>query len=244
MYHSVSAEVRMNEQLHNGLTLFGPYGNRKYLNVAERQRFIDAAKCAPSKARHFCLTLGHTGGRISEVLALAPIAIDVESGVASIETLKRRRRGIIRQVPLPPALLEELDRAFGLRDAQRDPELARLRLWRFSRTTGWRYVKAVMAEAGITGAPAMPKGLRHGFCVKAIHSNVPIHLVQRWIGHASLRTTGIYYELVGPDERAIAARMWLDEMPDKRPQLEAEDRGAQRDADSEPQRFLDALAPR
>ena len=43
----------------------------------------------------------------------------------------------------------------------------RSRLWRWSRTTAWRYVKAVMVAADITGTPAMPKGLRHGFGVNA-----------------------------------------------------------------------------
>jgi integrase/recombinase XerD len=198
----------MREQPYDGLSLFGLYGNRKYLNAAERQRFIEAAHRAPPKVRQFCLTLGYSGGRISEVLALTPASIDIESGVASIETLKRRKRGVVRQVPLPADLLDELDSVFKLRDAQRGPELANARIWRFSRTTAWRYVKAVMASAGITGTPAMPKGLRHGFGVKAFQSNVPPHLVQRWLGHASLRTTAIYGDVMGADERDFAARMW------------------------------------
>jgi site-specific recombinase XerD len=111
-------------------------------------------------------------------------------------------------VPLPPDLLDELDIEFGLTAAQRDPELANVRIWRFSRTTAWRYAKAVMAAAGTIGTPAMPKGLRHGFGVNATQSNVPVHLLQRWFGHASLRTTGIYYDVIGPEERAFAARMW------------------------------------
>jgi integrase len=45
-----------------------------------------------------------------------------------------------------------------------------------------------MAAAHVTGTPAMPKGLRHGFGVNAFQSLVPPHLVQRWLGHASLRT--------------------------------------------------------
>ena len=65
-----------------------------------------------------------------------------------------------------------------------------------------------MAAAGITGKAAMPKGLRHGFGVKAFQSNVPPHLVQRWLGHASLKTTAIYGDVIGPEERAFAARMW------------------------------------
>ena len=55
------------------------------------------------------------------MLALTPAAIDIDSGVASIETLKRRKRGIVRQVPLPPKVLRELDHVFKLRSAQRDP---------------------------------------------------------------------------------------------------------------------------
>lgn len=64
----------------------------------------------------------------------------------------RRKRGIVRQVPLPPKVLRELDRVFKLRIAQRDPLLATLPFWRWSRATAWRYVKAVMAAAGTTSA--------------------------------------------------------------------------------------------
>jgi site-specific recombinase XerD len=65
-----------------------------------------------------------------------------------------------------------------------------------------------MAAAGITGTPAMPKGLRHAFGVNAFQSNVPPHLVQRRLGHPSLRTTSIYGDVMGPEERAFAMRMW------------------------------------
>ena len=198
----------MREQLHDGLSLFGQSGSRKYLNAAERQRFIEAAHRAPPKIRLLCLTLAWSGARISEVLALTPASIDIESGVASIQTLKRRKRGVVRQVPLPSDVLDELGRVFELRIAQRDPALANERIWKWSRTTAWRRVKEVMAAAGIAGTPAMPKGLRHGFGVNAFQSNVPPHLVQRWLGHASLRTTAIYGDVIGPDERAFAARMW------------------------------------
>jgi integrase len=198
----------MREQPYDGLSLFGQSGSRKYLNAAERHRFIEAACRAPPKIRLFCLTLGWSGARISEVLALTPASIDIESGVASIETLKRRKRGIVRQVPLPMDVFDDLDHEFKLREAQRDPEQANERIWRFSRTTAWRRVKEVMAAAGIAGTPAMPKGLRHGFGVNAFQSNVPQHLVQRWMGHASLKSTAIYADVIGPDERAFAERMW------------------------------------
>jgi integrase/recombinase XerD len=202
------SEKAMREQSCDGLTLFGPHGHRKYLNAAERRRFLESAQRLPPIERSFCLTLAWSGGRISEILAVTAAAIDIESGAVSLETLKRRRRGVVRQVPLPPAMLDELDRVFDLHTAQRDPALATMRLWRFGRTTAWRYVKAVMASAAIIGMPAMPKGLRHGFGVHAVQAKVPVSLVQRWLGHASLRTTSIYIDVTGPDERVIAALMW------------------------------------
>jgi integrase/recombinase XerD len=193
---------------YGGASLFNHSGSRKYLNAAERHRFIHATTRVAVPVRLFCLLLLWSGARISEVLALTPDAIDLESGVASIQTLKRRKPGIVRQIPLPPKVLKELERVFGLTAAQHDPARATVRVWRWSRTTAWRYVKAIMAAAGIVGSAAMPKGLRHGFGVNAFQSNVPPHLVQRWLGHASLRTTAIYGDVIGPDERAFAERMW------------------------------------
>ena len=198
----------MPEQFHQGGSLFGPSGSRKYLNASERQQFLDSALSLPPKQRSFCLMLAWSGGRISEILALTPASIDLTTGVATIQTLKRRKPGIVRQVPLPDNVLRDLDRIFGLRHRQCDPQLATDRLWHWSRTTAWRCIKKAMARAGITGGPAMPKGLRHSFGVNAFQANVPPHLVQRWLGHASLRTTGIYADVLGPDERAFAARMW------------------------------------
>jgi hypothetical protein len=60
------------------------------------------------------------------------------------------------------------------------------------------------------GGCASPKGLRHAFGVRAIQSGAPLNLVQRWLGHADMKTTAIYTSAVGPEERAIAAMTWLE----------------------------------
>ena len=76
-----------------------------------------------------------------------------------------------------------------------------------ARVTAWRYVKRAMKRAGISGGAAMPKGLRHAFGVVAFQV-VPPHMVQRWLGHASLRTTAIYGDVSGREERLFAKRIW------------------------------------
>jgi integrase/recombinase XerD len=189
----------MRAQFHNDPSLFGPFASRKYLNTAERRRFLELAQGLPSSECLFCEVLAWTGARISEVLALTPAVIDMECGAASIETLKRRKRGIVRQVPLPTDVLNELERKFSLRDAQRDPDRANERMWKWSRTTAWRRIKEIMASAGISGMNAMPKGLRHGFGVNAFQANVPPHLVQRWLGQGFMATWSVPKSACSPN---------------------------------------------
>lgn len=65
-----------------------------------------------------------------------------------------------------------------------------------------------MKAAGIHGARACPKGLRHGFGVQAALCGVNGEQIRRWLGHASIKTTGIYTSVVGDEEREMVARMW------------------------------------
>ena len=188
-------------------SLYTQRGTRKYLTPAERQRFIEAAQTHPRPdVRTLCLTLAYTGCRISEALALTSASIEAQDGFIALRSLKRRNRAvIIREVPLPLWLLDEL----AIRARSRYGEVA-VRLWPLSRSRAWCLVKAVMREAAISdGKHATPKGLRHGYGLHAIRSGVPITLVQRWLGHARLTTTAIYLQAMGEEEREIASRMWL-----------------------------------
>ncbi len=117
------------------------------------------------------------------------------------ESLKKRRRGIYRGVLVPPALLEMLSQTFQLQGTKE-------RLWYWSRRSAYRRVKAVMQAAGIEGAQASPKGLRHGFGVACVECSIPLTMIKKWLGHAKLQTTMIYTNAVGEEERALAARLW------------------------------------
>lgn len=179
-------------------------GIRKYVSARERAAFLTVADRYTLMKRLFLRVLAETGCRISEGLALTGQNIDLNEGLIYIETLKQRRKGIYRAVPISP----DLGRLFlTAREAGYYSENARP-LWQLSRMTGWRHVHAAMTEAGIAGVQASPKGLRHGFAMAALTAGVPINLVQRWLGHARIETTSIYANAVGPEERAMAARMW------------------------------------
>ena len=192
-----------------GMHLHTADGARKYLTVGEREAFLKAAELAGRETRTLCMTLAYAGCRLSEALALTADRVDLAAGALVFESLKKRRIGIYRSVPVPPALLDALDLAHGLRHLQGKRGKGRgLLLWPWSRMTGWRAVHGVMEVAGLSGPHASPKGLRHGFGVAAVSAGIPLNLVQKWLGHAQLTTTAIYADAVGAEEKDIARRMW------------------------------------
>jgi integrase len=185
-------------------SLYTAAGQRKYLTAGERTRFMEAALASPrGELRTLCLTLAYSGCRISEALALTADRIEREAGFIAIRSLKKRKRAVvIREVPVPAELFRAFDEAHRLDDRS-------ARLWPISRSGAWQLVKGIMRDAAVPeGAHMTPKGLRHSFGIHAIRSGVPLNLVQRWLGHASMTTTAIYLQAMGDEEREIAARMW------------------------------------
>ncbi|WP_075995553.1 tyrosine-type recombinase/integrase [Salaquimonas pukyongi] len=185
------------------MQLHAASGARLYLNRHERLSFMRVAKTAPIPTRSLCLTLAYTGCRVSEALALQGSAIDTTNNVIAFRSLKKRQKLHIREVPVPPALIKLLSADHTLTEQALDQ-----RLWQISRTTAWRRIKRVMATAHVTGIHASPKGLRHGFGVAAIQAGVPLNLLQKWMGHANIGVTAIYANAMGPEEYAVAKRMW------------------------------------
>ena len=190
------------------MKLFDSTGQRKYLNAAERNAFKVAAEKQPREVRTFCLILYYTGCRISEALATTSQSVDLSECTLTFESLKKRQRGIFRSVPVPQTLIDTLDLVHGLRELKTD--IKPKRLWSWSRMTAYRKIKAVMEEAGIDGIKATAKGLRHAFGIAANQKGIALNMVQKWLGHADIKTTAIYCEAVGVEERNLAQRLWED----------------------------------
>ena len=191
------------------MRLYTPDGTRKYVTAGEREALLAAAERSDRQVRTLCMVLAYAGCRLSEALALTADRVDLAAGVLIFESLKKRRPGVFRAVPAPPSLLEALNLVHGIRELQGGRGKGRgVRLWPWSRMTGWRAVHGVMEAAGLEGPQASPKGLRHGFGVAAVSAGIPLNLVQKWLGHAQLTTTAIYADAVGAEEKDIARRMW------------------------------------
>lgn len=122
------------------IELYDLRGRRKYLNRSERRAFRKAAMKLPKERRLLCLVMLNTGCRISEALQLTGDRIDLGESILIFRTLKQRGEIKFRPVPLKPIYLREL-----LAIA---PDNLEQRIWDFSRTTAWRIIKSVMADAG------------------------------------------------------------------------------------------------
>ena len=192
-------------------SLIGAAG-RKYITKSERDSFLKAASEADGHIRTLAETLVYTGCRISEALAVTAANVDVENHEIHFMTLKRRQPNIWRTVPVPRILIEHLDLAYSIRRrlARKQADDCTVQLWTISRATAWRNISRIMTAAGISGPQATPKGLRHGFGVAAVQAGIPLNLIQRWLGHASLETTSIYTQAIGHEERALANRIFCD----------------------------------
>ena len=193
------------------IRLFDAGGRRLYLSAEERERFLAASRQARPELRSLCDTLVFTGARISEALELTPARIDMSGQRIVIRSLKKRGGKIEhRAVPVPPALLDTLQAVHGIRQAQaKGGAKAAARIWPWTRQHAAVLIKGVMLAAQIPEGPhRKAHGLRHAYGVHAIGAGVPLNLLQKWMGHADISTTAIYANALGPEEQAIAERMW------------------------------------
>jgi site-specific recombinase XerD len=198
------------------IRLFDDHGRRLYLSAEERSRFLAASREARPELRTLCDTLVFTGARISEALELTAARIDFDGRRVVIRSLKKRKdkagrpRIEHRAVPAPAAYFDTLQACHGVRQAQaRGGAKAAARLWPWTRQHAAVLIKGVMLAADIPEGPhRKPHGLRHAYGVHAIMAGAPLNLLQKWLGHADISTTAIYAAALGPEEQAIADRMW------------------------------------
>jgi integrase len=63
-----------------------------------------------------------------------------------------------------------------------------------------------MKAVDITAPHATPKGLRHVFRINGVGLEVPLSMLQKWLGREELSTT--YGDAARAEEKQIAQRMW------------------------------------
>lgn len=135
-----------------------------------------------------------TGLRVSELVGLSAVAVNLRQGVLRVTG----KGGKERLVPLGEEAQHWLERYL----AEARPALAgkgretALFLGRrggtLTRQQFWNLVKACALRAGIDPARVSPHGLRHSFATHLLNHGADLRALQLLLGHSSLSTTQIY----------------------------------------------------
>ena len=159
--------------------------------------------------RYFLLVefLYRTGGRIDEILMVRPSDVNLATNSIRLKTLKqgKDRNGVQREkyrvIPLHVGLRDAymqylLD--MNISTQSEDP------LFPMSRQVIDLYFKKMQDKLGFK---IHAHKFRHTFAVKAIMDNVPLNVLQQWLGHSSIFTTSVYTQITGMDTSQFMERV-------------------------------------
>lgn len=185
-----------------------PQGIPKALTLAEVERLLDSitgVDAAGLRDRALLEMLYGTGMRISEVVGLDRVAVDLETGFlrafgkGSKERLvplggSARSSYVAYLADGRPLLAEggrSGDKARSVRQADVDAVFLNARGGRLTRQGCWKIIKRHGARVGLVDQLS-PHVLRHSCATHMIEHGADIRVVQELLGHARISTTQIY----------------------------------------------------
>lgn len=189
--------------LRRGAPSFDFLPRSRYLTEVELRRLLAAVerygfRRTRPKHRMLFLLLVNFGPRISEALALRVRDVDLTMGAVTFPTLKRRRP-VIRTLPLPPVLYLELEAYIrGQRLGTDDLLFPHLR-----KGYAWVVLKRCLRRAGLSTHYSL-KELRHSAGTRIADKTRDSVLVRDVLGHASISTSNIYLHTVHLREKLLS----------------------------------------
>ena len=134
-----------------------------------------------------------TGLRVSEALALrrVDLHLDQDPPIIIIRADSPGNKAL-QQVPVPADLLESLRDLASFHGKDRNRPMLDL-----SRQRIGQVMKDAAVQAGIDPTRAHPHAFRHTYGRNCVLRGVPVPVLQKWLGHASMVDTQRYVELAG-----------------------------------------------
>ena len=175
----------------------------EYLEKAEVDALIAAAP--NPQAKLLILEQWRAGLRISEALGLQTSDLRLDTDLPTLRVRSASAKGgKERIVPVHPELQAALIAATTYGNVDKG------RLIDVSRTTAWRWVqqaaeRAMDAGQIDPGRHVATHTLRHSYARHLLLSGIPLNYLQRWLGHANIKTTLIYLELVPDPAGSLAS---------------------------------------
>jgi site-specific recombinase XerD len=191
------------------LDFFSDEEVEKIFHEISEKIHIDTRRSEKHK-RYFLLVefLYRTGGRIDEVLTVKPSDVNLATNSIRLKTLKQgkdKKTGIQREkyriIPLHADLRDAyMQYLLDMNISTRSEDL----LFPLSRQVIDLYLKKMQDKLGFK---VHAHKFRHTFAVKAIMDNVPLNVLQQWLGHSSVFTTSIYTQITGMDTSEFMGRV-------------------------------------
>jgi len=166
----------------------------EYLEPAEIDSLLQVAPHA--QARLIMLVQWRAGLRISEVLAVEVADLELDGDNPTLR-VREGKGGRPRVVPVHPELGAAFHNFLSYSNVRRGA------IFSTSRSSAWRWLKTALDKAVELnqipiGRKVATHTLRHSAARHWLANGVPINVVSRWLGHASLQTTLVYLEIL-PD---------------------------------------------
>lgn len=194
-----------------------PGGNKgqsfpaEVLTPAEVRALMDACRqgALGDRNRALIAVLYRAGLRVSEALALRPQDVDASAGTIRV---LRGKGGKARTVGVDDTALRFLERWLAHRVERSVPGHVL-----FSSLSGepleTASVRQVLRRAAVRAGVVKrvhPHGLRHTMAAELAAEGVPVNVIQRQLGHASLSVTSRYLDHLSPTQvvEATRGRVW------------------------------------
>ncbi|WP_314303943.1 tyrosine-type recombinase/integrase [Brevibacillus parabrevis] len=180
-----------------------PESERIYLNKEEIEAIIAAIK--HPVVHYFAMMMAHTGIRVNECINLTLHDVDLEEGFVQVVNGKGGKN---RRVPMNKQLVQHMKEYL---DKHR-PHTASLFFFALKKTgtVSEQYVNRLLKEAcqdvGIQ-KHVTSHILRHSFASYLVKKDTHVAVIQRLLGHASLKTTSVYLHVQQTDLQEAVNRI-------------------------------------
>ena len=162
-----------------------------------------AAQCSTTTSygirnRALIVMLYRTGLRLGEVLALQPKDVNLEIGAVTVLHGKGDRMRTVGIDPgADPHIAAWLDRRVAIGLASDAPLFCSLQGRSLTGNTIRDTLRSLARRAGIDKR-VHPHGFRHTHAYELMMEGIPMPIIQRQLGHASLATTDTYLSHIAP----------------------------------------------
>ena len=183
----------------------------KYFNSDEIQKILsDDLKTTKYKQYLLCMVLSYTGARITEVTGSATVTGLVVGDIKKVQgkdeiyytirlqTMKRKGgKKEFRTLILQEDLKKELLSYISAQNLKKNDKL-----FEVSGKTAYNWVNKACLVAGFDDDRCHPHAFRHSFAINSILLGVPVTVLKQWLGHADIKNTLIYTELLAFDSKS------------------------------------------